>query len=80
MCLKRLHREAKTEENKNESPFESDSRLKEFLQLKVPCKHIVKDTPVADIDAYLTEIHIGRKKKMAGVQPGEITAQVKTRR
>ena len=63
VCLKRLHREAKTEENKNESPFESDSRLKEFLQPKVPCKRIARDTPVADIDAYLTEVHIGRKRK-----------------
>ena len=63
VCLKKLHDEAKQEEKENKIPFEFDSRLKEFLKLDVLCKRIAKNTPESDIDAYLTEIHVGRKKK-----------------
>ena len=53
-CLKKLQREA----------IESNEPLLEkFKKLPVLCKRISKDTPTADIDAYLTEIHVGRKKK-----------------
>ena len=62
VCLKRLQREAKIEQEKD-NPFEYDSKLQKFLDLKVPCKRIVKGTPEVDIDAYLTEIHVGRKRK-----------------
>lgn len=62
VCLKRLQREAENEEKKDK-PFASDPRLQHFLKLHVLCKRIVKNTPIVDIDAYLTEIHVGRKKK-----------------
>ena len=62
VCLKRLQREAAIEQEKSE-PFVSDLRLKDFLDLKVPCKRIMEGTPIVDIDAYLTEIHVGRKRK-----------------
>ena len=62
VCLKRLYHEAKAELKKNKS-FESDPRLKEFLNFSVPCRRIAKDTPEVDINAYLTEIHVGRKEK-----------------
>ena len=77
-CLKRLHREAQIEENDGKKPFEFDSRLKEFLQLKVPCKRIVKDTPTADIDAYLTEIHIGRKRKWPEYNQAKLLHKLKS--
>ena len=63
VCLKKLHDEAKQEEIESKIPFEFDSRLKEFLKLDVLCKQITKNTPASDIDVYLTEIHVGRKKK-----------------
>ena len=62
VCLKRLHHEAMVELEKNKS-LESDPGLKKFLTLNVPCRRIAKDTPEVDINAYLTEIHVGRKEK-----------------
>ena len=54
VCLKRLHRDA----NKSDEPL-----MQKFKKISVPCKRIAKDTPRSDIDAYLTEIHVGRKRK-----------------
>lgn len=54
VCLKRLQKDAIKSENPS---------LQKFKKVNVLCKRIVKDTPAADIDAYLTEIHVGRKKK-----------------
>ena len=63
VCLKKLHDEAKQEERESKTPFEFDSKLREFLKSDVLCKRIVKNTPESDIDAYLAEIHVGRKKR-----------------
>jgi len=54
LCLKKLHEESKDS---------TDPILKKFKKLSVTCKRIVKNTPQADIDAYLAEIHVGRKKR-----------------
>lgn len=54
VCLKRLRKEA----------IEShEPMLQRFKKNSVPCKRIAKETPPADIDAYLTEIHVGRKRR-----------------
>ena len=76
VCLKRLQREAETEREKDKS-FGSDLKLKDFLDLKVPCKRIVEGTPVVDIDAYLTEVHVGRKRKWPEYNQAKLLSKLK---
>lgn len=54
VCLKKLSRESL----KSDEPV-----LQKFQNLMVLCKRISSDTLPSDIDAYLTEIHVGRKRK-----------------
>lgn len=54
VCLQKLREEAKGSD---------EPALQKFKKVVVPCKRIAKATPTADIDAYLTEIHVGRKRK-----------------
>lgn len=70
LCLKRLHKDA----IKSNEP-----RLQKFKKISVLCKRIVKDTPTADIDAYLTEIHVGRKKKWPEYNQAKLLYKLKHR-
>ena len=75
VCLKRLQHEAKTAQK--DGTFEFDLKLQQFLDLQVPCKRIAKDTPSVDIDAYLTEIHVGRKKKWRTYNQAKLLCKLK---
>lgn len=70
VCLRKLHREA----NETDEPA-----LKKFKQIRVPCKRIVKGTSDADVDAYLTEIHVGRKKKWPEYNQAQLLYKLKHR-
>lgn len=76
VCLKRLQREAENEEKIDKS-IASDPRLRRFLKLMVPCKRIAKNTPTVNIDAYLTEIHVGRKKKWPQYNQAKLLSKLK---
>ena len=76
VCLKRLQREAETEQEKDES-FGSDPKLKNFLDFKVPCKRITEGTPIVDIDAYLTEVHVGRKRRWPTYNQAKLLSKLK---
>ncbi len=68
VCLRKLHEEAQ----KSDEPA-----LKKFKKVMVPCKRIVRNTPTADIDAYLTEIHVGRKKKWPEYNQAQLLYKLK---
>jgi len=70
VCLRKLHEES----------FRSDEpTLTRFRRLMVPCKRIVTGTPDADVDAYLTEIHVGRKKKWPEYNQAQLLHKLKYR-
>ena len=76
VCLRRLQHEASLEQQKDK-PFESDLRLENFVDPKIPCKRIAEDTPEVDIDAYLTEIHVGRKRKWPEYNKAKLLSKLK---
>ena len=54
-----------------------DLRLKNFLDFKVPCKRITEGTPIVDIDAYLTEVHVGRKRRWPTYNQAKLLSKLK---
>ena len=77
VCLKRLQREASLELQKDK-PFESDLRLRDFVDPQVPCKRIAENTPEVDIDAYLTEIHVGQKSRWPQYNQAKLLSKLKS--
>lgn len=70
VCLRKLH---------EESLRSDEPTLKKFRRLMVPCKRIVKGTPDTDVDVYLTEIHVGRKKKWPEYNQSKLLYKLKYR-
>jgi len=70
VCVKKIHREA----------IESDDpKLERFKKYSVPCKRMLSDTSPSDIDAFLTEIHVGRKKRWPEYNQAKLLYKLKNK-